>query len=133
MNRNQFVVLFVLSTMGITVVGAQETVKAGGGFTVVHRAQVPNAPDLEIVMGMLERDRRSTSSKHYHPGGEFGFVVEGAVTITSENHDVVTLEAGSSFHQPPGEWHVVSTGAEGTKTVLFRVLEKGDPMVVEVD
>ena len=117
---------------GFTIIRAQEPDK-GTEFTVLQRAEVPGAPDLEIVMGVVERKETSTSSKHYHSGGELGFVVEGAVTIRTEDHGPVALEAGASFYQAPGEWHVVSTSESGAKTVLIRILKKGDPAIVEVD
>jgi len=71
-------------------------------------------------MGVLERDQRSMSSKHFHPGGEFGFVIEGALTMETQDQGTVTLEEGSSFHQQPGKWHVISTSDAGAKTILVR-------------
>jgi quercetin dioxygenase-like cupin family protein len=84
-------------------------------------------------MGVLDRSQKTISSKHYHPYGEFGFVIDGAVTIETADQGTMTLEAGSSFHQAPGKWHVVSTPDTGARTVLFRIVKKGDPMIVEVD
>jgi quercetin dioxygenase-like cupin family protein len=84
-------------------------------------------------MGLIERSGESIGAKHYHPGGEFGFVLEGSVTIATEREPQATLEAGASFYQPPGEWHVVSAAPEGARTVVFRLLRKGEPMIVPVD
>jgi quercetin dioxygenase-like cupin family protein len=84
-------------------------------------------------MGLITNPPESKGAKHFHPGGEFGFVLEGAVTFATGKGTPVTLEAGASFYQPPGEWHVVSTAAEGSKTVVFRVLKKGQPMIVVID
>ena len=80
---------------------------------------------LGLVVGV------SIGAKHYHPGGEFSFILEGSVTVTTGSEPPATLEAGASFHQSPGEWHAVAT--EGAKTLVFRVLEKGQPMIVAVD
>ena len=126
-----FLVGFVAISLAI-VAGGQPTT-GGGGFTELHRVDVADAPDLEIVMGIIERTGESAGAKHYHPGGEFGFVLEGAVGITTGSHPSVSLEAGASFYQPPGEWHVVNTSTEGAKTLVFRVLKKGQPMTVAVD
>ncbi|MEN8158504.1 MAG: cupin domain-containing protein [Myxococcota bacterium] len=84
-------------------------------------------------MGLIDRDGESKTGKHYHPGGEFGFVLSGSAVVTSEGTAPRTLRAGDSFYQPPMEWHVVSTGPAGAKTVVFRVLEQGQPMVVPVE
>ncbi|MHC4342815.1 MAG: cupin domain-containing protein [Planctomycetota bacterium] len=84
-------------------------------------------------MGVITRSAKSRGAKHHHPGGEFGFVLNGAVIVERENEPHITLKAGDSFYQPPGEWHVVSTTPAGAETVVFRVLKKGQSMVVAVD
>ncbi len=122
---------FVAISLGMVAGGQPMT--GGGGFTELHRVAVADAPDLEIVMGLIERTGESAGAKHYHPGGEFGFVLEGAVNVTTESEPTLTLHAGASFYQPPGEWHIVNAAAEGAKTVVFRVLKKGQPMIVAVD
>ena len=106
---------------------------ASGGFTELHRAEIAGASDFELVMGIIERSGEAVSPKHYHPGGEFGFVLEGAATIATDSEPQTLLKAGDSFYQPAGEWHVVSVAPEGARTVVFRVLKKGQPMIVEVD
>lgn len=41
------------------------------------------------------------------------------------------LWSGDAFYQPPREWHIVTSDAAGAKTVVFRVLPQGQPMVVK--
>ena len=118
----------VLGTSIALVAGG--SAKPSGGFSELHRGDVAGTDDLEVVMGLIERPGESISGKHYHPLGEFGFVLEGSVTVSSEGESGATLTAGDSFYQPPGEWHVVGTTTEGAKTVVFRVLKKGQPVVV---
>lgn len=114
-------------------VSLDEPASAVGGFTELQRGQVAGESEVELIMGLVERTGQSTSGKHYHPGGEFGFVLEGTATIISENGPPLTVEAGSSFYQPPGEWHIVKTGAGDTKALVFRAVRKGDPVIVEVE
>jgi quercetin dioxygenase-like cupin family protein len=115
------------------VVAASQRPPSPGGFAELHRAHLGEAGSVEIVMGLIERDGESRSGKHHHPRGEFGFVLSGTIIVITEDTPARTLEAGDSFYQPPGEWHVVSTGAAGTRTVVFRVVETGQPMVVSVE
>jgi quercetin dioxygenase-like cupin family protein len=103
-----------------------------GGFVELHRAPIGGS-DLEVVMGILERSGGAVSTKHHHPGGEFGFLLEGSATIESEDAPHTLLRAGDSFHQPAGKWHVVKVAPEGARTLVFRVLRKGEPTIVEVD
>lgn len=84
-------------------------------------------------MGSIDRSGESIGSKHYHPGGEFGFILEGSVIVATESEPHAVFEAGDSFYQPAGEWHIVGTNTEGARTVVFRILEKGQPMIVPVD
>ena len=122
---------FLAIIVGVAAGGQRTT--GVGGFSELHRVEVADAGDLEVVMGIVEKSGESVSPKHYHPGGEFGFVLEGSATVATEGELQTILKAGASFYQPPGEWHVVSTSAEGAKTVVFRVLKKGQPMIVVVD
>ena len=120
-------------TIAIALVAGGRSADSGGGFSELHRGDVAGTDDLEVVMGLIERTDESMSGKHYHPGGEFGFVLDGTVTVSSEGEPEKTLRAGDSFYQPPGEWHAVATTTEGAKTVVFRVLKRGQPVVVSVE
>jgi quercetin dioxygenase-like cupin family protein len=134
MRRTYAAVLFVAFSLGLAmVVAAGQRSTSSGGFSELHRAELSEASGVELVMGLIERNGESRSGRHHHPGGEFGFVVAGAIVVTTEDGPTETLEAGDSFYQPPGDWHVVHTGAAGAKTVVFRVIKRGQPMVVPVE
>lgn len=127
--------MIVILILGITVAlaaGGRST-SSGSGFTELYRGAVAGTDDIEVVMGLVERSGESMSGKHYHPGGEFGYVIEGSVTVVSEGEPEATHKAGDSFYQRPGKWHVISTTAQGAKAVVFRVLKKGQPAVVAVE
>ena len=132
MSRTHLAILLGLSAVALAAIAGGQS-STPGGFKELHRVEVAGASDLELVMGIVERSGESTSPKHYHPGGEFGFILEGAATVTTEGEPPTPLKAGDSFYQPAGEWHVVSIAPEGARTVVFRVLRKGQPMIVEVD
>lgn len=133
MNGHHAMILLGLIGIVSALAASGQPTTGAGGFTELHRAEIADSGTLEVVMGIIERPGESIGGKHYHPGGEFGFVLEGTVTIERGGEPETTLNAGTSFYQPPGEWHAVSTTAEGAKTVVFRVLKKGQPMVVAVD
>ena len=133
MNRVQAIIGLAILTTGLAVVAGGQPEMGAGGFSELQRADLAEADGLEVVMGIVRRPAQSMGAKHYHPGGEFGFVLKGAVTVETENELSVTLEAGSSFYQPPGEWHIVSSTNEGAEAVVFRVVRKGQPMIVAVD
>ncbi len=70
------------------VAGGQPTTEAGG-FSELHRAAVADPTNSESVMGLIEREGESTTPKHYHPGGEFGFVLEGVVSVEAEGKQIL--------------------------------------------
>ena len=129
--RAALVVLSCLSLLAAVSAGQPSTAPAG--FEELQRVQLADSANLELVMGLVERKAKSTSGKHHHPRGELGLVLGGAVVVTTEDGAVEKLEAGDSFYQPPMKWHVISTGANGAKAVVFRVVERGQPMVVPVE
>jgi quercetin dioxygenase-like cupin family protein len=133
MRRPQSTILFEILAIGLVLVACGQPTTGAGGYTELHRGVVPDASDIEMVMGLIERPGQSSTAKHHHPGGEYGFVLEGTLTVAAEGDREVTLEAGDSFYQPPGQWHVVGTTAKGARTIVFRVLKRGQPMIVEVD
>ncbi len=133
MKRANATILLGLLATGLGVAAGGKPMARPGGFSELHRVDVGGASDLEVVMGLIRRNAGSVGAKHYHPGGEFGFILEGSVTVETESEPLLTLKTGDSFYQPPGEWHVVGTDAEGAQTLVFRVLEKGQAMVVAVD
>jgi quercetin dioxygenase-like cupin family protein len=133
MSLTHSAILLGIQAFSLALVACGQPMTESGGFTELQRAMVTDANDLEVVMGLIERSGESSSAKHFHPGGEFGFVLEGAVTVATDGNPEETLEAGASFYQPPGEWHIVGTTADGARTVVFRVLKKGQPMIVAVE
>ena len=132
MSRIGIAIPLCLVAAGLALVAGGQP-STPGGFIELQRAEIAGTGDFELVMGIVERSGESTSPKHYHPGGEFGFVLEGTATVVTENEPQTSVKAGDSFHQPAEEWHIVSTGPEGAKTIVFRVLRKGQPVIVEID
>ena len=126
-------VLVGLVVIGLGAVSCAHPPSRAGGFTELQRTAIADTDDLEIVMGLVVRADQASTAKHYHPGGELGFVLEGSATITREGGRTEVLNAGDSFYQPPGEWHVVTTASGGAKSVVFRVVKKGQPMIVVVE
>ncbi len=133
MNRTYAGILLGALVLSLPLVACDQPTTEAGGFSELHRVAVADLTNPEIVVGLLEREGESTTPKHYHPEGEFGLVLEGVIFVEAEGEPSTTLSAGDSFYQPPGEWHIISTGAVGAKTVVFRVVQKGQSMVVPVE
>ena len=71
------------------------------------------------------------SSKHYHPGYSFGYMIEGSQTSTHEGRPPVEIRSGELLVEKPMEANVSENSAPA-KVVTFRILEKGKPQAVRV-
>ena len=133
MKRARFTIPLSILAMSLAPTACEQPTTGASGFTELHRAAVPDVRDLEVVMGLIDRPGESSSAKHYHPSGEFGFILEGTVTVATEGDPNVLLKAGDSFYLPSGDWHIVGTTTGGAKTLVFRVMRKGQPAIIEID
>ena len=63
----------------------------------------------------------------------FVYVLEGSVTMQVAGGEPVTLKAGETFFEAPGDIHVTSANASSTepaKFLVYMVKDKGAPATV---
>lgn len=67
--------------------------------------------------------------KHYHPGDEFLYLLEGALTIEIDGKAPVSLKPGETIHIPGKAIHrAFNPNANAPARVLtFGVFQKGQP------
>jgi len=76
-----------------------------------------------------------TPGAHRHPGGAYVYVVDGSVVFRIGEDEPVVLNAGDSFHEPPGALHTVSRNASEelpASLIAFFVL-RGDEIATVYD
>jgi quercetin dioxygenase-like cupin family protein len=115
-----------------------------GGATMAHAA---DAPQPAIVAPLMQKDLTGIPNKEatmitvqYVPGGSslphrhdahvFVYVLEGSVKMQVDGQPVVTLTAGQTFYENPGDVHRVSANASATqpaKILVFMVKDKDKP------
>ena len=88
---------------------------------------------LEILMSTVEISSNFTLPKHYHPGEEFGYMLEGNGTLIVNNTTKTFLKEGDAFRIPFQQIHTFVTKDENAKVVVFRVHPKGRPVKIGVD
>jgi len=94
--------------------------------------------DLAGIEGMEARVIRSeiapgaATEKHYHPGHEFFYVLEGSGTLEAEGQPPLALKPGVTSYDPPTLVHVVKNTSKTAplKLVVFLIAEKGQPPTV---
>jgi quercetin dioxygenase-like cupin family protein len=88
----------------------------------------------EGVVYMAELAPGAMAGKHFHPGPEFGYVLEGSLVLEPQGKAPVTFKAGEAFYNPAKEVHDAKNGSTTAPTKVLVVLlsDKGQPIATPV-
>jgi len=102
--------------------------------TMLLRTDLKGLEGKEGVVLLVELAPGMAAGKHYHPGNEVNYVLEGSGVLEIEEKPPIMLQAGTTSHIPAGEVHNPrNTSATGPlKLLVFWVAEKGQPLTVPV-
>jgi quercetin dioxygenase-like cupin family protein len=122
-------VLIVGSGLALHVTRAQQP---GIKRTDLQRHDL-SVPGREVVQARVELDPGVAFGKHWHPGEEIIYVLEGSLEYQVEGKPPVTLKAGDVLFIPAGTIHAAKNVGSGNGAELATyVVEKGKPLVVMV-
>ena len=147
--KGNFVVgslLLLVPSLGFTAVGPFLVIGSLKGLEVLTRpprgwlyffplltADVVGMPGKEAYVGISEFAPGAAAGKHYHPADEFGYVLEGTLTLEEPGKPLVTYKAGQVFHRLPKVVHEgKNTTTAQVRLLVFYVGEKGQPRIVPV-
>ena len=119
---------------------------AGSGLALhVTQAQQPgikrtdlqrhdlSVPGREVIQVRVDFDPGVAFGKHWHPGEEIAYVLEGSLEYEVEGKPPVTLKAGDALFIPAGTIHAAKNVGSGNGAELATyIVEKGKPLVVMV-
>ena len=92
-----------------------------------------SVPGREVVQVRVELDPGVASGKHWHPGEEIVYVLEGSLEYQVDGRRPVTLRAGDVLFIPARTIHAARNVGRGNGAELATyVVEKGKPLVVMV-
>lgn len=91
------------------------------------------AKGREVVVSRVTIPPHTTLPKHWHPGEEFAYVLEGSVTLWQEGKPDAHYRKGDVAKVPLKQVHTGITTGDGVELLVFRVHEKGQPQRVLVD
>ena len=97
------------------------------GSNEMLRSPVASADGLEVIISDVVIPAGGTVPRHYHPGEEFLYVIEGSAVHVQDGQDDVLLEAGDSYVIPPMAAHAPRGGPDGARAIVFRVHREGMP------
>lgn len=96
---------------------------------------LPEYPGKEVQVIMVDYPPGSVDPVHRHDAHAFVYVLEGSIVMGLNGGKEVTLHAGDTFHEGPGDVHTIGRNASETKPAKFIVLlikAKGAPILTPV-
>lgn len=104
---------------------AECTEEPGGhrqaGSTMMLRAPVSSADGLEVIISDVYIPSGVQVPRHFHPGEEFLYVIEGSAVHVEEGKPDRVLSAGDAYVIPPEAVHAPYGGPDGGRAVVFRL------------
>ena len=117
---------FILSI--VTQAGADEV-----KLETLMKAQLEGVDGTEVIVSKVYIPANTSLPKHWHPGEEFVYILEGSVTLWQKGKENITGKAGEVIRVPLKQIHTGITGKEGVSLLVFRVHEQGQPERVEAE
>ena len=91
------------------------------------RAELEGVEGTEVIVSHVTLPPNTTLPKHWHPGEEFAYVIEGSTTLWQKGKKEKQVVAGEVVKIPLKQIHTAKTGDKGATILVFRVHEKGKP------
>ena len=128
--RTVLVIVVFMIVLGVFLVINHNDVFAGGEKPVLEnlmKSQLEGVKDTEIIVSRVTIPPNTSLPKHWHPGEEFAYVLEGSAVLLQEGKDEVIGKKGDVFKVPLNQIHTAMTTEEGATILVFRVHEFGKP------
>ena len=97
------------------------------GSNEVLRSPLAGTPGVEVIVSDVVIPPNGQVARHYHPGEEFLYLIEGSAIHVEEGKPDLPLAAGDSYAIPPRAIHSPRGGPEGARAIVFRVHLAGQP------
>ena len=114
----------------VASVTAPEGLSAGSNEML--RAPITAAPELEVLISDVIIPADTEVPRHYHPGEEFVYVIEGSAIHVEEGKEDRLIETGDAMVIPPEAVHSPRGGLGGARAIVFRVHIKDQPERIPV-
>ena len=119
------VVLWVLMITGgfIPAIADQPAIK----LDTLMKTPLALDENIELTVSLVEIGPNLSLPRHYHPGEEFVYLLEGEAVLWQKGQADITMTAGDLVKIPLEQIHAASTGDGKAKALVFRVHRKGEP------
>jgi quercetin dioxygenase-like cupin family protein len=102
--------------------------------TELLKTTIEGAAGTEGVMYIAELAPGAMAGKHFHPGPEFAYILDGALILENEGQAPKTFKAGEAFYNPAKLVHDAknASATAPTKVLVVMLIEKGQPLATPV-
>ena len=130
MRSRRYTIAFVLIAAGAVALNAAPIQVPGVRRTDLQRHDL-SAPGREVIQVRVELAPGVSFPKHWHPGEEIIYVVEGTLEYQVDGKPPVKLKAGEVLFVPARALHTARNAGTGPAAeVATYVVEKGKPLLV---
>ena len=124
-------VILLAATMSVTVSVAHEDLEQN----IVDKPMIKDlmtsvlegANGMEVILSHVALPPNVPLPKHWHPGEEFAYILQGSVTLFLEGKGEKVFSEGEVGIVPLKQIHSAKSGNKGVTLLVFRVHEQGKP------
>ena len=132
MRTTPLIAVATLVALGALMLHAQSAQQPGTRRTELQRHDL-GVTGREVVQARIELDSGVAFGRHWHPGEEIVYVLEGSIVYELEGRQPVRLTAGEVLFIPPRTVHAARNVGRGVGAELATyIVDKGKPLVVLV-
>ena len=102
-------------------------------FEDLMTEKLKGVENTEVVVSITTVPPHTTLPKHWHPGEEFAYILDGSVVLMQEGKADEYYKKGDVGKVPLKQVHTVRTEEESATILIFRVHELGQPGRILVD
>jgi len=102
-------------------------------FEDLMTEKLQGVENTEVVVSITTVPPHTTLPKHWHPGEEFAYILEGSLVLMQEGKADESYKKGDVGKIPLKQVHTIRTEEESATVLVFRVHELGQPGRILVD
>ncbi|NIV18641.1 MAG: cupin domain-containing protein [Woeseiaceae bacterium] len=120
---------FVILSFWLAQASIADESTAGPELTIetLVSTQLEGVEGTEVIVSRIVMPPNTTLPRHWHPGEEFAYVLEGSTVLRRDGKPDLTALKGDVVKIPLREIHSAATTDQGATILVFRVHELGKP------
>ena len=124
---------YIVLILALILANVTPVIADGVKLETLLKTQLEGVDGTEVIVSKVQIPANTSLPKHWHPGEEFVYILEGSVTLWQKDKESITGRTGEVVKVPLEQIHTGITGNEGASLLVFRVHEQGKPERVMVE